>query len=238
MQTPAGFTIVQGKFIVTDFYEVIFNPSTAIRMFHMTMAGFETSVFVVAGVSAYYLLKNRHTTLFQRSLSLALVMAALFAPLQFLLGDLSGRIVFEHQPAKLAAMESHWETNKEKGAPFAIVAIPDENQERNKFELAIPGGLSLLATHSLTGSVPGLREFPRENSTQCSAALYHVPRYGRHRHTPCPGHGLGAPALEKRKNLHASALSLDALDHSSSRLRGSGKRMDNYRSRPAALAGL
>ncbi len=163
MQTPAGFTIANGKFMVTDFSAAIFNPSTAIRMLHMTMAGFETSVFVVAGVSAYYLLRNGHRVLFERSLFLALVMAALFAPLQFLLGDLSGRVVFEHQPAKLAAMESHWETNTDRGAPFAIVAIPDQEQERNTFELSIPDGLSVLATRSLTGRVQGLKEFAREN---------------------------------------------------------------------------
>ena len=163
MQTPAGFTFVNGKFMVTDFSEVIFNPSTTIRMLHMTVAGFETSVFVVAGVSAYYLLKDRYRVMFERSLSIALVMAVLFAPLQFLLGDLSGRVVFEHQPAKLAAIESHWDTNADRGAPFAIIAFPDQDQEKNRFELSIPDGLSLLATRSLTGRVQGLKEFAREN---------------------------------------------------------------------------
>jgi cytochrome d ubiquinol oxidase subunit I len=163
MQTPAGFAVMDGKFVVTDFHAAIFNPSTGARMLHMTMAGLETSVFVVAGVSAYYLLKGRHAALFQRSLSIALVMAALFAPLQMLLGDNSGRQVFEHQPAKLAAMEGHWETNVGKGAPFAIAALPDPREERNLLEISIPYGLSLLATHSLNGRVAGLKEFPREN---------------------------------------------------------------------------
>ncbi len=163
MQTPAGFTRLNGKFLVTDFHAVIFNPSTLIRMQHMTVAGLETAAFVVAGVSAYYLLKNLKRALFERSLALALVMAALFAPLQFLLGDLSGRIVFEHQPAKLAAMEAHWETNIGKGAPFAILALPDLSREQNTFEIAVPGVLSMLATHSPIGRVPGLKEFPPEN---------------------------------------------------------------------------
>jgi cytochrome d ubiquinol oxidase subunit I len=163
MQTPAGFTFVNGKFMVTDFSAVIFNPSTSIRVLHMTVAGFETSVFVVAGVSAYYLLKDRHRVIFERSLSIALMMAVLFAPLQFLLGDLSGRVVFEHQPAKLAAIESHWDTNTDRGAPFAIIALPDQDQEKNRFELSVPDGLSLLATRSLTGRVQGLKEFAREN---------------------------------------------------------------------------
>jgi cytochrome d ubiquinol oxidase subunit I len=163
MQTPAGFTIMDGKFIVSDFHSVIFNPSMTIRVFHMTMAGLETSVFVVAGVSAYYLLKRRSVSLFRRSLSLALAMAALFAPLQIILGDRSGLEIFKHQPAKLAALEAHWETNIGKGAPFAVVALPDAREERNNFEISIPNGLSLLATHSLDGRVTGLKDVPREN---------------------------------------------------------------------------
>lgn len=163
MQTPAGFSMIDGKFVVTDFTAAIFNPSTWVRMNHMTMAAFETSAFVVAGVSAYYLLKGRHTILFQRSLAIALMMAAIYAPLQLLLGDFSGRKVFEHQPLKLAAMEAHWETNRESGASFAVFGIPDPANERNLFELSVPYGLSLLATHSLNGRIPGLKEFPREN---------------------------------------------------------------------------
>src|SRR5208337_1103891 len=99
----------------------------------------------------------------QRSLGIALVMAALTAPLQIYLGDLSGRSITEHQPATLAAIEAHWETNIGTGAPFALFALPDAQAEKNIFELSIPHGLSLLATHSLNGRVLGLREFPREN---------------------------------------------------------------------------
>ena len=163
MQTPAGYTLIDGKFMVTDFGAVIFNPSTLVRMAHMTMASFETSAFVVAGISAYYLLQRRHVLLFRRSLGIALVMAGLFVPLQVLMGDLSGRQVFRHQPAKLAAIEAHWETNKDKGAPFVAVAFPDMQAEKNRFEISIPNALSLLVTHSFNGRVPGLKEFPRED---------------------------------------------------------------------------
>ena len=161
MQTPAGYTLIDGKFMVTDFGAVIFNPSTLVRMAHMTMASFETSAFVVAGISAYYLLQRRHVLLFRRSLGIALVMAGLFVPLQVLMGDLSGRQVFRDQPAKLAAIEAHWETNKDKGAPFVAVAFPDMQAEKNRFEISIPNALSLLVTHSFNGRVPGLKEFPR-----------------------------------------------------------------------------
>jgi cytochrome d ubiquinol oxidase subunit I len=163
MQTPAGYKLVNGKFLVTDFTAVIFNPSLLARMGHMTMASFETTAFVVAGISAYYLLKDKHTALFRRSLAISLVMAFIFSSLQIYLGDVSGRQVFHHQPAKLAAMEAHWETNSEGGAPFAIVAFTDMEAEKNLFELNIPSGLSLLVTHSFDGRVRGLKEFPRND---------------------------------------------------------------------------
>ncbi len=163
MQTPAGYSLIDGKFMVTDFHAAIFNPSAVVRMLHMGTAALETSVFVVAGVSAYFLLKGSYSSLFRRSLTIALIMAALFAPAQMIIGDLSGRMVFRHQPAKLAATEAHWETNRDGGAPFVVVAFPDVKAEKNTFEISIPNGLSLLATHSLHGRVSGLNEFPREN---------------------------------------------------------------------------
>ena len=163
MQTPAGYQLVNGKFLVTDFATAIFNPSSFTRFAHMTTAAFETSVFVVAGVSAYYLLKGREVPFFRRSMGIALVLAALFAPLQVFLGDESGRKVFRHQPAKFAAMEAHWETNTTGGAAFALIALPDGEKESNFFEISIPNGLSLLATHSLHSPVPGLKEFPRQD---------------------------------------------------------------------------
>jgi len=163
MQTPDGYQWVNGKFMVSSFFSVIFNPSTLTRMGHMTIASFETSAFVVAGISAYFLLKKRHESLFRRSLGIALVMAALFSLLQIHAGDLSGRKVRHHQPIKLAAMEALWETNQGRGAPFALIAWPRMKEERNLFEVAVPNLLSLLATHSSNGQILGLKEFPREN---------------------------------------------------------------------------
>jgi cytochrome d ubiquinol oxidase subunit I len=163
MQTPAGYQLVDGKFVVTDFSAAIFNPSSLIRMGHMTVASLETSAFVVAGISAYFLLKGNHVSLFRKSLGIALIMAALFAPLQIYFGDESGRQVFHHQPAKMAAIEAHWETNRDGGAPFTVIALPDSENEQNLFEISIPNLLSLLVTHSLEGQVKGLKEFPRED---------------------------------------------------------------------------
>jgi len=163
MQTPAGYRVVDGKFMVTDFSSAIFNPSTLTRTGHMVAASFETTAFVVAGISAYFLLKGRQLPLFRLSLGIALAMAALFSPLQIYLGDLSGRQVFHHQPAKLAAIEAHWKTNVETGAPFAVIALPDMKGEQNLYEVAIPNLLSLLVTHSITGQVQGLKDFPKED---------------------------------------------------------------------------
>jgi cytochrome d ubiquinol oxidase subunit I len=160
MHTPAGYQWVNGKFMVTDFRAAILNPSASIRFGHMTIAAFETSAFVVAGISGYYLLKGRDVSFFRHSMGLALLMAGVLAPLQIFLGDVSGRRVFDHQPAKFAAMEAHWETNATGGAPFVIIAFPDEEKERNVVSLSIPYGLSLLVTQSFEGRVPGLKEFP------------------------------------------------------------------------------
>lgn len=163
MQTPAGYRMDEGTFVPVDFVKVLFNPSALVRMAHMTVASLETSVFVVAGVSAYYLLKGRSVVLFRRCMGISLFMAALFAPLQLFTGDLSGRNVFIHQPVKLAALEAHWDTNRDKGASFTVFALPDRDAEKNRFEISIPNGLSLLATHSLDGTVMGLKEVPRGN---------------------------------------------------------------------------
>jgi cytochrome d ubiquinol oxidase subunit I len=132
-------------------------------MGHMTLASFETSAFVIAGISAYYLLKGRHLDIFRRSLGIALVMAAIFAPLQVYQGDVSGRQVFHHQPLKMAAMEAHWETNTKGGAPFTVIALPDMEAEKNLFSVDIPDGLSLLVTHSFGGRVQGLKDFPKKD---------------------------------------------------------------------------
>jgi cytochrome d ubiquinol oxidase subunit I len=163
MQTPAGYHFMDGKFMVVNFWDAILNPSALIRTSHMVFASFETSAFAVAGISAVYLLFGRAVPLFRRSLGLALILAAVFAPLQIYLGDSNGREVFHNQPAKLAGIEGHWETNTEGGAAFSLVALPDMKEERNFFDIRIPYGLSLLVTHSWTGKVRGLKDFPPQD---------------------------------------------------------------------------
>ncbi len=163
MQTPAGYRLVEGRFLVTDFWSAIFNPSFPSHLGHMLLASYQTAAFAVAGISAYFLLKNRETAFYRRSMGIALILAGVLSPLQVLLGDLNGLVVARHQPAKLAALEAHWETNREGGADFVVFGLPDMEEERNRLEVAVPYVLSLLITRSLDGQVQGLKEFPREN---------------------------------------------------------------------------
>ena len=163
MQTPAGYEMIQGKLMVTSFREAIFNPSFPNHLGHMLLASYETAAFAVAGISAYFILKGRNVIFYRHSLGLALIMAALWAPLQIVVGDSNGLKVARHQPAKLAALEAHWETNVEGGAPFVVFAIPHMDEERNRFELAVPDLLSLLITRTLEGKVQGLKAFPPED---------------------------------------------------------------------------
>jgi cytochrome bd ubiquinol oxidase subunit I len=163
IQTPTGYELVDGKFMVTSFRAAIFNPSLPSHLSHMLIASFETAAFVIAGISAYFMLKAKNVLFYRSSLGLALGMAALFAPLQVFLGDAEGLKVAHYQPAKLAALEAHWETNTRGGAPYVVVALPDMDKEMNRFEVTIPNALSLLITRSWEGCVLGLKAFPREN---------------------------------------------------------------------------
>jgi cytochrome bd ubiquinol oxidase subunit I len=158
MHTPAGYRIVDGVFEAQDWLEIIFNPSFPVRLAHMTLAAYLTTCFVIGGVSAAYLLRGRHVAGAQLSLKLAVGFAALAVPLQLLVGDLHGLAVRDHQPAKLAAIEGHWQTRR--GAPLVVFAWPDPASESNRFELSIPKLGSLILTHELDGEVPGLTAFP------------------------------------------------------------------------------
>lgn len=156
MHTPQGAALVGGRFVPEDWWAIVFNPSFPYRLAHMVLASFLTVSFVVAGTSAWYLLKGRHGELARRGFSLALWAAAVLAPLQIFAGDQHGLQVKEHQPIKVAAMEAHWTTGR--GVPFIIFAIPDEKAERNRFEISIPYAGSLIFTHRLDGEVKGLKE--------------------------------------------------------------------------------
>jgi len=158
MQTPQGHEIVDGKFYAVDWLAVIFNPSFPYRFAHMTVASLLTSAFLVAGVSAGRMIRRVDGPATALVLRTGVLLAALLAPLQLLLGDLHGMNTLEHQPAKIAAIEAVWETQA--GAPFTILGWPDEDARTTRFALEIPRGTSLILTHEADGVVQGLDAFP------------------------------------------------------------------------------
>jgi cytochrome d ubiquinol oxidase subunit I len=156
MQTPAGHAInAAGQFVPEDWFAVIFNPSFPYRLVHMTLAAYLTTAFVVGGIGAWHLLRDRDNAPARLMFSMAMWMAAIVAPLQIVVGDLHGLNTFEHQPAKIAAIEGHFETNA--GAPFYLIGLPDMAAEQTRYAIEIPKLGSLLLTHDLNGTVQGLK---------------------------------------------------------------------------------
>ncbi|MGF6483885.1 cytochrome ubiquinol oxidase subunit I [Paraburkholderia sp. JPY419] len=175
MQTPAGITVVNGKLVITDYAAAIFNPDMVWAVSHMWTAAIETGMFVIAGISAYHLFRRRHPEFFARSFKIALGVLVVVAPLQVWLGDSSGTSVFATQPAKGAAIEGHWQTNKPgTGAAWSLVAWPDQQRQRNDWSIEVPGLLSILGTHSLHGRVSGLTDFPRADQPPMLPLLYYA----------------------------------------------------------------
>lgn len=162
MQTPSGGSLVDGRFVVSSFRDVMFNPAMVWGVLHMWVSALVVSLFVLGGVSAWYIRKGREAAFFSKTFKMALLAAVILMPLQLYLGDGSGIVVYERQPAKLAGMEAHWQTNSPgTGASWKVLAWPDEQKQENSWELSIPYGLSLAATRSLTGRVKGLLDFPK-----------------------------------------------------------------------------
>jgi cytochrome bd ubiquinol oxidase subunit I len=157
MQTPTGQVEINGEIIAGSWLEVIFNPSFPYRLVHMLLASGITAAFLVAGLSAWRLLKAPQDPAARNTLRFGAHVAAVLVPLQIVAGDLHGLNTLEHQPAKIAAMEALWHT--ERGAPLVLFAIPNEVDQRNDYALSIPKGASLLLAHELDGEVKGLDEF-------------------------------------------------------------------------------
>ena len=157
MHTPAGFEMIDGKAHVTSWIEVIFNPSLPYRFTHMMLASGLTVAFLIAGVSSYRWLRSERGAEVVAGIKTGVYLAAFLIPLQIIAGDLHGLNTMKYQPAKLAAMEGIWETQK--GVPAVLFALPDEKTRTNKYEIAIPKLASLYLTHDLDGEVKGLNDF-------------------------------------------------------------------------------
>ncbi|EKY4875471.1 cytochrome ubiquinol oxidase subunit I [Vibrio alginolyticus] len=157
MHTPSGYEVIDGIVHVTSWKEVIFNPSLPYRLLHTLLASALTASFLIAGISAYQIMKKSDHRSAKLGLKVALFVAAGFIPVQIFVGDLHGLNTLEHQPAKIAAMEGVWET--EQGAPLLLFAMPNEETRSNDFEVGIPKLASSILTHDLDGEIQGLNEF-------------------------------------------------------------------------------
>jgi cytochrome d ubiquinol oxidase subunit I len=157
MHTPRGFEIVDGEFQVTSWMEIVFNPSFPYRFTHKLLASGLTVGFLLAGVSAWQVIKGKSNSSTGKVLRTGLTVAALLIPLQIVVGDMHGLNTLKHQPAKIAAMEGVWDT--EQGAPLLLFAWPDETTRSNRFQVGIPKGASLILTHQADGEIKGLNEF-------------------------------------------------------------------------------
>ena len=161
MHTPSGHELRDGTFYVVSWWDVVFNPSFPYRFAHMVVACFLTTSFVVAGVSAWHVLRQKAVPHARIGLSMALGLIAVLAPAQLVVGDLHGLNTLEHQPAKVAALEGHWETQA--GAPLLLFALPDQEAATNHYEVAIPKLGSLILKHDPDAVVQGLKEWAPED---------------------------------------------------------------------------
>jgi cytochrome d ubiquinol oxidase subunit I len=162
MHTPSGYAINDaGQFIPDDWTAVIFNPSFPYRIVHMVLAAYLTTALVVGGVGAWHLLRDRANEPARLMFSMAMWMVVIVTPLQLVAGDTQGLNTLKHQPAKIAAIEGHFEP--ERGAPLILFGLPDMAAHETKYKLEIPKLGSLILTHEWDGEVPGLNEWsPRD----------------------------------------------------------------------------
>jgi cytochrome d ubiquinol oxidase subunit I len=162
MHTPAGFEMIandagQLQAHVTSWWEVVFNPSMPYRLVHMLLASGLTASFLIAGISAYRLLRGDNAPPVMKAIKTAVFLAAILIPVQIFVGDMHGLNTLEHQPAKVAAMEANWETQG--NVPLVLFALPNEETRSNYFSIEIPNLASIILKHHPEGIVPGLNDF-------------------------------------------------------------------------------
>lgn len=160
MQTPAGYRIEDGRFFPVNWFEIVFNPSFPYRFAHTVVGFYITTGLVVIAVGAYLLRRQTAAAEARTMMSITLWLLTALVPAQIFLGDLHGLNTLEHQPAKVAAMEAHWETSGD--VPLVLFAIPDDAAEANRFAIEVPKLGSVILTHSVGGVVQGLKDFPAD----------------------------------------------------------------------------
>jgi cytochrome d ubiquinol oxidase subunit I len=168
MQTPQGHAIIDGRIVPVDWLAVIFNPSFPYRLLHMSVAAFLATALLVVASGAWHLLRGNDNAPIRKMMGMGLSMLLVVAPIQAVIGDLHGLNTLEHQPAKIAAMEGHWENTGKEGTPLILFGWPDMQREETLYKLEIPRLGGLILTHDWDGRIPALKDFaPRDrpNST-------------------------------------------------------------------------
>ncbi len=164
MQTPVGFEMGEnGQFLPGDSWlTIIFNPSFPYRLVHTLLAAYLTTAFIVGAVGAWHLLKDKHNPGARKMFSMAMWMAAIVAPMQIFAGDMHGLNTLEHQPAKVMAMEGHYQSHPD-GAPLILFGIPNSEERRVDYAIEIPNASSLILKHDWNAPLAGLDTIPDEN---------------------------------------------------------------------------
>ncbi len=176
LQSPTGGEMINGKFVVDDYFQAILNPFMVKSVLHMFFATLETSLFVIGGISAWYILNDRNSAFFAKSLKIVLAAAIAVTPLQIYIGHLSAEQVYHYQPTKLAAMEAKWESSPAgQPAPWTVLALPNSKTEQNDWELSIPKGLGYILEfkQNLSEPVLGLKEWKPEDRPRLVGLIYY-----------------------------------------------------------------
>lgn len=172
MQTPQGFEIVNGRFVPVDWLKVIFNPSFPYRLAHMTVGAYLATALFVGASGAWHILHRRTTRATRTMLSMAMWMILISAPVQIALGDAHGLNTLRYQPAKIAAIEGHWQNAPGQNAPLILFGLPDMKAETTRYALEVPYLGSLILTHSLHGQIPGLRQFAPQDRPDSTVVFW------------------------------------------------------------------
>ncbi|HEI9860463.1 TPA: cytochrome ubiquinol oxidase subunit I [Proteus mirabilis] len=172
MQTPQGYTIENGVVVPVDWLQVVFNPSFPYRLLHMSIGAFLASALFIASCAAWLLLKGQNTAPVRKMFSMALWLVLIIAPIQAFVGDAHGLNTLEHQPAKIAAIEGHWDNATKEATPLILFGIPDMAEEKTKYAIEIPYLGSLILTHSLDKQIPALKSFAPEDRPNSSIIFW------------------------------------------------------------------
>ncbi|MEX9409114.1 cytochrome ubiquinol oxidase subunit I [Proteus mirabilis] len=172
MQTPQGYAIENGVVVPVDWLQVVFNPSFPYRLLHMSIGDFLASALFIASCAAWLLLKGQNTAPVRKMFSMALWLVLIIAPIQAFVGDAHGLNTLEHQPAKIAAIEGHWDNATKEATPLILFGIPDMAEEKTKYAIEIPYLGSLILTHSLDKQIPALKSFAPEDRPNSSIIFW------------------------------------------------------------------